>query len=108
MYQDTLHFAQSISLPLSLQQDLLAATSEIARRVLRYGAQRVICTVSASGNALRIEWQAQRGRLVHESSAVQVGPLPARARSRTRPSWIAPTPSLAGAGCRVSRSAGSR
>jgi len=78
VYQDTLHFAQSRSLPLSLQQDLLAATSEIARRVLRYGAQRASCTVSASGSALRIEWQAQRGRLVHESSALQVGPLPAR------------------------------
>jgi hypothetical protein len=67
-----------MSLPASLQQELLSATSDIARRAVRYAAQRVVCTVSAQGGALRIEWQAQRGKLISDSSAMYIGPLPAR------------------------------
>lgn len=78
VYQESLHFAQSQGLPANLQQDLLAATSDIARRVVRYSAQQMACTVSAAANAVRIEWQAQRGKLVSDSSAMYLGPLPAR------------------------------
>ena len=78
VYQDSLQFAQSQNLPPALQQELLAATSDIGRRLLRYGAQRTGCSIFAAANAVRIEWLAQRGKLASDSSAMYLGPLPAR------------------------------
>ncbi len=81
VYQDCLKFVQSTQLPAAVQSELLEATSEVVRRMLRHGGERACCSLSALSRSARLEWGALRGRLASDSTPMYVGPVPTRSGS---------------------------
>lgn len=81
VYQGTLQFAQKAGLAAALQQEILGVTSDVSRRIVRHAAEKAGCAISSGSRAVRLEWHAERGKLQTESTAVFMGPLPARPKA---------------------------